>query len=161
MSCQANIKIALVASLLGALLPDAAATLQSATVKFVSPDSLKWGPTPLSPDVRVAPVVGDPQKAGALYAFFSKYSAGAKSLPQTNPDERIVTVLSGTFYLAVGNPADEVIVQQLGPGGVAVIPANTPHYGWAKEQEVMLQETGYGPSATKVWPHTGTPVIQR
>jgi quercetin dioxygenase-like cupin family protein len=153
MSSQANIKIAPIA-VLGMLLSSSAATPQKATVKFILPDSLKWVSTPLGPDVRVAAVVGDPQKPGALYVSFSKYPPGARSLPHANSDDRIVTVLSGVFHLAVGNPADEVIVEQLGPGSVSFIPANTPHYGWAKEQEVMLQETGNGPSTTKLWPQT-------
>ena len=160
MSCRVNTRIALAALLLAALQPCSAATPQRATVRFILPDALKWGPTLLGPDVRVAPGAGDPQKAGALYFLFSKYPAGARSLPHSNSDDRIVTVLSGTFYLSVGNPADEVIVQQLGPGSAAFIPANTPHYGWAKEQEVTLQETGYGPSTTKLWPQTNIPATQ-
>jgi quercetin dioxygenase-like cupin family protein len=157
MASRANIRIALAASLLGTLLSHSSAAPQNPTVKFILPDSLKWGSTPLGADVRVAPVAGDPQKAGALYVLFSKYPPGAKSLPHTNSDDRIMTVLSGTFYLAVGNPADEVIVQQLGPASVAMVPANTPHYGWAKEQEVVLQEAGNGPSSTKLWPQTNKP----
>lgn len=157
---RANINIALVA-LLGTALSSSAATPERVTVKFILPDSLKWGSTPLGPEVRVATVLGDPQKSGALYVSFAKYPVGARSLPHTNSDDRVVTVLSGMFHLTVGNPADEVIIQQLGPGSVALIPANTPYHGWAKEQEVMLQETGNGPSSTKLWPLTNVPASQR
>ena len=35
----------------------------------------------------------------------------------------------------------------LKPGSVIIMPANTPHYGWAKEGEVVIQEVGIGPTA--------------
>lgn len=65
-----------------------------------------------------------------------------------------MTVLSGTFYAGTGQHFDETTLKPLGPGAVLVIPANTSHYGWAKDSAVLVQEVGMGPSGTKVWPRT-------
>jgi ribosomal protein L16 Arg81 hydroxylase len=63
-----------------------------------------------------------------------------------------VTVIFGTFYGGTGTEFDESKTQALKAGTIIIIPANTPHYGFAKDGEAILQEVGIGPSATNFWP---------
>jgi quercetin dioxygenase-like cupin family protein len=136
------------AALLALPLSVAAALAQQAAPTTIVPGSLNLTATPVGPGVFGATVVGNPAQGGALYVLYVKYSAGARSAPHTHPDERTVTVVSGTFYAGSGPKFEDAKLTALKPGSIIVIPAGAPHYGWAKEGEVILQEAGLGPSGT-------------
>jgi len=53
-------------------------------------------------------------------------TAGAELPEHAHPHEQIATVLEGRFELTISGET-----QNLGPGGVAVIPSNTVHSGRA------------------------------
>jgi quercetin dioxygenase-like cupin family protein len=72
-------------------------------------------------------------------------------LPHTHPDQRIFTVISGTFYAGVGTQFDETKLVALKPGSIMSMPAEVVHYAWAKDGDVIVQEVGLGPSGTKLW----------
>jgi quercetin dioxygenase-like cupin family protein len=121
-------------------------------LRTIMPGSLNLTKTPVGPGVFDTTVLGDPAQGGKLYVLYVKYTAGARSAPHTHPDERTVTVVSGTFYAGAGEKFDDARLTPLRPGSIIVIPAGAPHYGWAKEGEVILQEAGLGPSGTTLMP---------
>jgi quercetin dioxygenase-like cupin family protein len=90
--------------------------------------------------------------ASGMYAIFAKYRTGGRSAPHTHPDQRVVTVLSGTYYSGLGAVFDETKLRPLHSGSVLIVPANTPHYALAKDGETIVQEVGTGPTATDIWP---------
>lgn len=141
---------AVAASLLSVLLLTGPAHAQQGEATAVVPESLKWSPTPF-PDVAVAVVAGNPMASG-VYAIFAKYKAGGRSAPHTHPDQRVVTVISGTYYTGLGTVFDETKLRPLHSGSVLIVPANTPHYALAKDGETIVQEVGMGPTATNIWP---------
>jgi quercetin dioxygenase-like cupin family protein len=141
---------AVAASLLSVFVLAAPACAQQAEATAVLPESLKWNPTPF-PDVTVAVVAGNPMASG-VYAILAKYRAGGRSAPHTHPDQRVVTVLSGTYYSGVGAVFDETKLRPLHSGSVLIVPANTPHYALAMDGETIVQEVGTGPTATNIWP---------
>ena len=143
------------ALLLGSL---AAPPLKAQEITFATPDTLKWVSTPIAPTNRIAWVIGNAQTAGKVYVLFANYPPGGKSMPHTHPDERIVTVLSGTFYLGSGPTVDESKAKELKAGSVIVVPPNVVHWAFAKDSEVTIQEIGVGPSATTPWPRAATPI---
>jgi quercetin dioxygenase-like cupin family protein len=127
-----------------------AAAEEAAT--FISGESLKtikWNPTPF-PGVTVSAVAGNLSATG-MYAMFAKYDAGAKSVPHTHPDQRVTTVISGTYYFALGTEFDEAKLKPVTAGMTVIIPANAPHFAAAKEETIIL-EVGTAPSGTNVWP---------
>jgi quercetin dioxygenase-like cupin family protein len=141
---------AVVASLLSFSLLTGPACAQEVEATAVLPESLKWNPTPF-PDVTVAVVAGNPI-AGGMYVIFAKYKAAGRSAPHTHPDQRVVTVLSGTYYSGLGPVFDESKLRPLHSGSVLIVPANTPHYALAKDGETIVQEVGMGPTGTNIWP---------
>jgi len=141
---------AVAASLLSVLLLTGPARAQQAEATAVVPESLKWSPTPF-PDVTVAVVAGNPIASG-VYAIFAKYKAGGRSAPHTHPDQRVVTVISGTYYSGLGTTFDEAKLRPFHSGSVLIVPAKTPHYALAKDGETIVQEVGTGPTATNIWP---------
>jgi len=132
-----------------ALVPAAAFT-QSAGMKLVevTPDQLKWAPN--ANGTTQAVLYGDPTKDG-LYVIQVKFPKGLKLTPHSHPDERIVTVLSGTAHFGLGEQFDEKKLKALPPESMWTEPAKQPHFAWAMDGEVVLQIVGHGPtSATAV-----------
>jgi quercetin dioxygenase-like cupin family protein len=132
------------------LISTAAAAQEAAAPTIIPAETLKWNPTPF-PEVTAAVIAGNPMASG-MYAIFAKYSAGAKSSPHTRPDQRVVTVISGTYYAGAGTEFDESKLKPLKPGTTIVVPANSPHYASAKDGETIVQEVGIGPTGTNIWP---------
>jgi quercetin dioxygenase-like cupin family protein len=130
----------------------APARSQQAEPRVIQPSSLKLAPSSSGGGVMSARVVGDPARPGAIYAVHARYPAGAKSFPHAYPDQRVYTVISGTFYVGTGADLDEKKLIALKPGTLMIMPAKTVHFGWAKDGEVIVQEMGVGPSGTRLAP---------
>ncbi len=72
-----------------------------------------------------------------------------KVQPHFHPDERVITVMSGTFYMGYGEQFDESAMKALPAGSIWTEPAKQPHFALAKDGEVVIQVVGSnGPSGT-------------
>ena len=111
------------------------------------PDSFRWFAPPAIPGLRAAWVIGA-EKGDGSYLLRVRLDRGAWIPPHTHPDERNSTVLSGTLYVGFGEVVDETSLVAIPAGGVYVAPANVPHYLWARDGDVVYQESGRGPTAT-------------
>jgi hypothetical protein len=54
-------------------------------------------------------------------------------------------VISGVFYIGLGEKFDADKLSAYPPGAVIVLPGNTAHFHWAKSSEYVTQVTGIGP----------------
>ena len=117
----------------------------------LAPDEFKWNQTP-SGAQRVN-IVGDEQKAG-MYMYRVRFPANFKVQPHFHPDERVVTVMSGTLYMGYGEQFDESAMKALPAGSIWTEPARQPHFVFAKDGEVVFQVVGSnGPSGlTRIEP---------
>jgi quercetin dioxygenase-like cupin family protein len=119
--------------------------LSPLTLGSVRPEEVRFEPfAPFPPGARLAVVVGDPGRAGP-YVIRVEVSAGVRLLPHTHPEDRIYTVISGVFYIGLGEAFDESGLVAYGPGSVIVLPARTAHYHWARSGRYVTQVSGYGP----------------
>jgi quercetin dioxygenase-like cupin family protein len=91
-----------------------------------------------------ANLVGNPSKHGP-YTLRLKFPAGYKLAPHTHPDDREVTILSGTWYIGYGQQFDEAALKALRAGSFYTEPANVAHFIAIKEP-VIIQVRGTGPS---------------
>jgi quercetin dioxygenase-like cupin family protein len=100
-----------------------------------------------------ANLAGDELKPG-MYAYRFRFPANTKVQPHFHPDERVLTVMSGTLHVGYGEQFDESAMHALPAGSIWTEPANQPHYVWAKNGEVIIQVVGgNGPSAvTRIEP---------
>jgi quercetin dioxygenase-like cupin family protein len=114
----------------------------------VLPDQLRWTSPPGNSEVHGAWVVGAERETGN-YLLRVRIDAGGSLPPHTHPDTRNTTVLSGTLYVGFGATFDKSSVVPVPAGAVYVAPAGVAHYVWAKDGEVLYQEAGYGPTATR------------
>jgi uncharacterized RmlC-like cupin family protein len=69
----------------------------------------------------------------------------AKLMPHKHPEDRVHTVISGVFYIGLGNEFDASKLEAYPPGAVIILPGNTPHFHWAKSGEYVTQVTAMGP----------------
>lgn len=113
----------------------------------ILPDSLKWFSPPNNAQLKGAWVIGAERVSG-VYVLRVMLAKGGKIPAHTHPDTRNSTVLSGTLYVGFGHILDETKVVAIPAGGVYVAPANVAHYLWAKDDDVVYQESGIGPTAT-------------
>ncbi len=113
--------------------------------RSVLPEDIDWKPFPaFPPSARLAILVGHPSEAGP-YLIRVKVSAGVKLMPHKHPEDRIYTVMSGVFYIGLGEVFDSDKVAAYPPGSLVVLPGNTYHFHWAKSGEYVTQVTAIGP----------------
>ncbi|MGO8986158.1 MAG: cupin domain-containing protein [Terriglobales bacterium] len=108
-------------------------------------EDLEWKPfAAFPPSVRLAVVVGHPSEAGP-YTIRVKVPRGVKLMPHRHPEDRVYTVISGVFYIGLGDQFDPDKLQAYPPGSVIVLPGDTFHFHWAKSGEYVTQVTAIGP----------------
>jgi quercetin dioxygenase-like cupin family protein len=108
------------------------------------PEKIKWEKNKSAPyGMVIVLLYGDPKKEGP-YIFRAKMASGYELPPHRHPDERVVTVLKGTYWSGVGERYDPMKMKEFQAGSFYVTKANVPHYAWART-EVIIQEQGTGP----------------
>jgi quercetin dioxygenase-like cupin family protein len=113
--------------------------------RSVLPEEIDWKPFPaFPPSARLAVVVGEPTEPGP-YVIRVKVPSGVKLMPHRHPEDRIYTVISGVFYIGLGDHFDADKLKAYPPGSVIVLPGDTPHFHWAKSGEYVSQVTAIGP----------------
>ena len=113
--------------------------------KTILPEDVDWKPFPaFPPSVRLAIVVGRPSEP-TPYTIRVKAPHGAKLMPDKYAEDRVYTVISGVFYIGLGDQFDASKLNAYPPGAVIVLPGNTPHFHWAKSGEYITQITAIGP----------------
>lgn len=122
----------------------------------VTPGDIAWTEVRKSPPLFRAYIQGDQDKPGA-FTFRVRAAAGHKLLPHTHPDDRVITVLEGTYWSAVGDVWDETRLIAFPRGSFYVVPAGVPHYSAVLEGETVFQESGIGPSRNDMVPQPVAP----
>ena len=73
-----------------------------------------------------------------------KMPAGKRVLAHTHPQDEVVTVIEGTWYLGGGTKFNPANLKAYPAGSFIVIPAGIPHFVAAKEGTVIIQLNGNG-----------------
>jgi quercetin dioxygenase-like cupin family protein len=113
--------------------------------KSVLSEDINWKPfAAFPPSVRLAVIAGQPSQAGP-YTIRVRVPHGVKLMPHRHPEDRVYTVISGVFYIGLGDQFDAATLQAYPPGSVVVLPGNTSHFHWAKSGEYVTQVAAIGP----------------
>ena len=113
--------------------------------RAVLPEDVDWKPFPaFPPSVRLAVVVGHPSEKGP-YVIRVKVPRGVKLMPHRHTEDRIYTIISGVFYIGLGDKFDAEKLVAYPPGAVIILPGNTSHFHWAKSGEYISQVSAIGP----------------
>ena len=111
----------------------------------VSPGKMKWEQTPSGANEAV--LLGDPSKPG-LYIILVKWAPHHMSHPHFHPNDRYVTVISGTWWVGTGTKYDPDSTVPMQPGTFVTHYGKQVHYDGAKDGEVVLQIVGQGPATS-------------
>jgi quercetin dioxygenase-like cupin family protein len=112
--------------------------------KVSTPQDITWKPGPASipPGAEAAVLYGDPSKE-EMFALRLKLPSGYHIAPHTHPKPEIVTVISGTFRLGMGETADHGQAERLPTGSFFAFAPGMAHYAYADEDTVIqLNSTG-------------------
>jgi quercetin dioxygenase-like cupin family protein len=112
---------------------------------LVPPESVKW--KALNAGQWLAVVSGSPNTEGASFVIRIKLADGVKIAPHWHPMDEHVTVVTGTFYMGMGEKFNESLATEMPTGSYGLMPKEMRHFAWAKG-ETIIQIHGIGPFKT-------------
>jgi quercetin dioxygenase-like cupin family protein len=122
-----------------------AADLDPKAISIKLPDEIKWVANPSGSETAV--LVGDPSKPG-LYVVLNKWTAHHNSKPHSHPNDRFITVISGTWWVGTGDNYDPDSLKPVPAGSFVTHYGNEVHYDGAKDGDTILQIVGIGPATS-------------
>ncbi|HYE95756.1 MAG TPA: cupin domain-containing protein [Rubricoccaceae bacterium] len=112
---------------------------------MVTPADVRWSPGPpsLPPGARAMAVEGNPAEAGP-FTLRLWFPAGYRIAPHSHPAVEHITVISGTFYMGLGETFDRAAMRALPAGSFAMMNTGTRHFA-RTDEETVVQLHGMGP----------------
>ena len=118
------------------------AGLDPKAISIRLPDDLQWKGS--ANGVESIALAGDASKPG-LYVVLVKWSAHHNSRPHFHPNDRFITVLSGTWWVNTGRNYDPDHMKPVPAGSFVTHYGNEVHYDGAKDGDTILEIVGMGP----------------
>jgi len=110
----------------------------------LTPQQVRWYTPSYYTDGRErAQLLGDSSQGGA-WVDRARIPAGKRVLAHTHPQDELVTVIEGTWYLGEGTKFDSTKLNGYPAGSFIVIPAGVPHFVATKDSTVIVQLSGNG-----------------
>jgi hypothetical protein len=122
----------------------AAADLNPKAISIQLPAEITWNKGRGSEQ---AVLVGDPSKPG-LYVVLQKWLPHNNSRPHFHPNDRFITVISGTWWVNTGAKYDPDGMKPVPAGSFVTHYGKEIHYDGAKDEECVLQIVGIGPATS-------------
>jgi len=91
---------------------------------------------------------GDPNRSG-IYTIMLRVPAHTRIAAHEHPDDRVATVVSGTWYFGYGDSFNEGVLKALPAGSFYTEPPRRAHFAETRDEPVLVQITGFGPSGTE------------
>jgi len=115
---------------------------QSKEIIGVTADEVRWFTPSFYTDGRQrAHLLGDSNQDGD-WVDRVKIPGGVRVLAHTHPQDELVTVIEGTWYLGQGTKFDSARLKSYPAHSFIVIPAGLPHFVATKEGAVVIQLSG-------------------
>lgn len=132
------------AVLSGSLLASVASAEDSALIAAKASE-LQWSAAPsVGPGAMMTVIEGD-LKSAAPFTVRLKLPADSTIGVHTHPTTERVTVISGNFYLGIGDKPDLATAVTYQAGDTVIIPAGMSMFAGTKAEEAVLQLHGTGP----------------
>jgi len=137
LSVRLGICLVLVTMMFVCLRSTRASDLDPKAIAYQLPENIKWvANSGYSAGSEVAVLVGDPVKPG-LYVVLNKWTPHHMSRPHFHPNDRFVTVISGTWWVGTGSKFDPDSTTPLPAGSFATHFGKQVHFDGAKDGEVI------------------------
>jgi len=122
-----------------------ASDLNPAAINIKLPDQIKWTGNPQVSEQAI--LYGDPSKPG-LYIVLTKWHPHHMSRPHFHPNDRFITVLSGTWWVGTGSKYDPDSTVAIPAGSFVTHYGKQIHYDGAKDGDALLEILGEGPATS-------------
>src|SRR5262245_47318416 len=122
-----------------------AVELNPAALIYKLPDQIQWRDPLGTSGVNQAVLHGDPTKPG-LYVVLNRFKPGNFSRPHFHPNDRFITVVKGTWWVATGNKYDTNNMVPMPTGSFVTHFAKQVHWDGAKDEEAWVLIVGEGPA---------------
>jgi hypothetical protein len=119
------------------------ADLNPAAIAYKLPNQIEWKDTPIG--AKMAVMRGDPEKPGP-YIVLMKWIPQHMSRPHFHPNDRFITVISGTWWVGTGSKFDPESTVAMPAGSFITHFGKQIHYDGAKDGECVLQIVGESPA---------------
>lgn len=117
--------------------------LDATAVVYQHPDQVKW--TGREGAAQTAILLGDPSKPG-LYIELVKWYPHNMSRPHFHPNDRYITVLSGTWWVGTGTKYDPDATVAMPAGSYVTDLAKGVHFDGAEDEMAIIEIVGEGPA---------------
>jgi quercetin dioxygenase-like cupin family protein len=141
------LRLTTAATLCGLAVPALGGDLPQGAVSL-APSQLTWTPGRV-PGIESAALLGS-SKAEGPYIERVRFPPHFVIQAHSHPEARNYTIISGTWYIGYGDKFDETKLHALPAGSFYVEPAGVHHFVATKDEPVILQLGGMGPTATKL-----------
>lgn len=153
-ACFVRLKVVTAVVTVGLLALAAPLVVGQDAAQRVTPDEVTWPSGPSSTvgtsavaGIETVILKGNPGRPG-LYTMLLRVGPNTRIEAHAHPDDRVGTVISGTWYFGYGRVFDETRLKALRPGSFYTEPPNADHFAMTRSEGVVIQVTGVGPSAT-------------
>ena len=113
---------------------------------YIKPEDIKWIPNKAGTNSS-AVLYGDPSKPG-LYIVRTKWIPGNMSRPHYHANDRLIVVLSGTWWVGTGDVYDPNNTVPMRAGTYITHFGKQIHYDGAKDEEAIIEIHGMGPATS-------------
>jgi hypothetical protein len=122
----------------------ATADLNPKAITIQLPAEIKWNKGRGSEQAILA---GDPSKPG-IYVVLQKWLPHNNSRPHFHPNDRFITVISGTWWVNTGPKYDFEGMKPVPAGSFVTHFGKEIHYDGARDEECVLEIVGMGPATS-------------
>jgi hypothetical protein len=121
-------------------------SLDPKSVTYVASADIPWVINPAGTNAQ-AVMYGDPAKPG-LYIVRYKWLPGNMSRPHFHPNDRLIVVLAGTWWVGTGDVFSPNNTVPMRAGTYVTHFAKQIHYDGAKDEEAIIEVHGMGPATS-------------
>jgi quercetin dioxygenase-like cupin family protein len=121
---------------------------QRGGIKQVTPETLTFQPFPEEQGAQIALLHGNPGERGH-YIVRIKFAPNWDGRPHTHSGAELLTVYSGTWYVAHGDDLTRKGAVKLPAGSFMALPAGTKMRAFTGEQGAVVDIQGQGPFGTQ------------
>jgi hypothetical protein len=122
-----------------------ATDLNPAAISIKLPKDIVWVEDPSG--IARATLRGDPTTTGQ-YIMLAKWHAHHMSRPHFHPNDRFITVISGTWWVGTGTKYLPDSTVPMPPGSFITHYGKQVHFDGAKDEDCILEIIGEGPGTS-------------
>ena len=142
-----HLYLAIITAAFGLVTAGHAVELDPKAVAYQTPEQFKWRDPTMAVATNQTILYGDPNKTGGIYIYINKFKPGRFGNAHSHPNDRYITVLSGTWWVGTGNKFDPAnLTVPMKEGTFVTHFAKGVHWDGARDEDTTIILIGEGPA---------------